>query len=83
MSQQCTTNDWEGELFQMDSLERSLMSATIFLNCKIHDITCRFHKNESLEVTVYILQGSCKCRQLLWSQMTCNPYVSKDIKKIS
>ena len=36
-----------------------------------------------VKVTVYILQGSCKCRQLLWSQMTCNPYVSKDIKKIS
>ena len=67
----------------MDSLDTSFISATIFLNCKIHDITCRFHKNESLEVTVYILQGSCKCRQLLWSQMTCNPYVSKEIKKIS
>ena len=70
-----------GELFQMDSLERSLMSATIFLNCKIHDITCRFHKNESLEVTVYVLQGSCECRQLLWSQS--NPSISKEIKKIS
>ena len=63
MSQQCTTNDWEGWIISNRFSWEKLNFCNNFLNCKIHDITCRFHKNEWLEVTVYILQGSCKCRQ--------------------